>query len=277
MATTHRKLRRKELRRPDEFQTFFEHLRDFALANRNRLIAAAVAVVVAVSIVSAAYFYERYREREAAAQFYQALAALNAKRYQEAQQGFLRLAQSTPGLELGRLARFYLASAYLAQNDNARARDALVAYLAHRNDPLFRSLALGELGVVYENLGDFKKAEAAYREGAEIPGPEQTRARIGVARMLAREGNSTAAIEAYREFLKNYPLGPERTEAMEALAQLGASPEAEKPAAGKGVKESKISQAREPQLSKGPAAAGSAAGSPAGQPPKAPPPKPAQN
>jgi tetratricopeptide (TPR) repeat protein len=264
MPTTHRKLHRKDLKQPDEFQTFFENLRDFTLANLTRIIVAGVAVVVLVVAAGGIYLFERHRERAVASQFYEALTALDASRYKAAEGEFLNLAESEPGFRLGRLARFYLASAYIAQNDNARARGALLSYLARDDDPLFRSLALNELAVVYENMGDFKKAGAAYHEAAGIPGPEQTRAEIGAARMLAREGNDAAAVAAYRTFLKDHPFAREQNEVTQALAALGASPEAEKQAAKPSEKtgEKGAEKTAAAKTPKAPPAAPQAAGSP---------------
>lgn len=251
MPTTHRKLHRKELRQPDEFQSFFENLSDFTLANLTRIIFVSVAVVIIVVVVGGAYLLERHREQVVSDRFYTALSVLNAGQYKAAEGQFQKLAKDDPGFRLGRLARLYLANAYIGQNDYAKARDALVAYLAHNDEPLFRSLALNELGVVYENMGDFKKAGAAYRQAAGIPGPQQTRSEIAAARMLILEGNRKAGIAAYRKFLKAHPFSQEQGQVTSALAQLGASPEAEKPApktaekttAGKTSKASPAAQA----------------------------------
>ena len=120
------------------------------------------------------------------------------------------------------LARFYVASAYIADGDLPDARDSLVAFLAEERDPLFRSLALTNLAVVYERMADWKKAAGAYQQAAADPGPEQARAELGVARMLAKSGDKQGAIAAYRGFLNAHPFAQQRQDVMESLALLGA-------------------------------------------------------
>jgi len=125
----------------------------------------------------------------------------------------------------GRLARFYLASAYLADGDLPNARDSLVAFLADERDPTFRSLALTNLAVTYERMEDWKKAVGAYQQAAADPGPEQSNAELGVARALVKAGDKQGAIDAYRAFLAAHPFAQQRQDVMESLALLGAPAE----------------------------------------------------
>jgi tetratricopeptide (TPR) repeat protein len=83
---------------------------------------------------------------------------------------------------------------------------------------------LSSLAASYEELGDYKQAEDAYRQASKIEGPEQARAELGVARMLQRQGKRAEAIVAYNEFLTQHPYAPERAMVMETLAQLGVAP-----------------------------------------------------
>jgi predicted negative regulator of RcsB-dependent stress response len=221
--TTHRrKLTQKELRAPDEFTTFVDNARDFFVNNLTQMIVSATVVVVVGAIVIGVYYYERHRDTLASARFYDAITALNAGQNKLAETQFKQLADEEPGRRLGRLARFYVASAYIADSDLPDARDSLVAFLAEERDPLFRSLALTNLAVVYERMADWKKAAGAYQQAAADPGPEQTRAELGVARMLARSGDKQGAIAAYRGFLNAHPFAQQRQDVMESLALLGA-------------------------------------------------------
>ncbi|MFZ0890577.1 MAG: tetratricopeptide repeat protein, partial [Candidatus Binataceae bacterium] len=185
---THRKLRRKELKQPDALVTFFEDAREFLGANFTQFVVSVAVVAAVAAIAFSFYFYERHRDRVTAAEFYDAFNALSAKHYKQAEDGFQRLAADQPSRELGRLARIYLADCFIVEKDLPRARAALVAYLATTHDPLFEGLALNELGVVYEQMGDFKRAQGAYLHAGQIPGPEAGRAQLAAARMLARTG-----------------------------------------------------------------------------------------
>jgi predicted negative regulator of RcsB-dependent stress response len=226
MPVTHRKLRRKELRQPDEFITFFENLRSFLLDNLVQVIIGACAAIALAAIGVGVYFYTQYRDRLVADQFYEAITALDHKEYKTAETDFSKLAEDHPHASLGRLARFYLAGCYMAEKEPAKARDALNQYLAGDDRPTFKSLALLQLGVAYEDLGQFQQAHQTYSEAAKLPGPQKMRAELAAARMLVREGRRDAAIAAYRQFLKENPFAEERTDVFVALAELGVQPEA---------------------------------------------------
>jgi len=233
--TTHRrKVTQKQLEAPDEFTTLVDSARDFLLGNLTQVLISAGIVVAIGAIVVGVYYYERHRDSLASAEFYTAVTALNAGHNKEAQAQFKKLAEQEPGRRLGRLARFYMASAYLGDGDLPNARAALVAFLAEEHDPLFTSLALTDLAVVYERMGDWHKAAGAYEQAAIVPGPEQARAELGVARMLAKSGDKSQAIAAYRGFLTAHPFAAQRQDVMESLALLGAPAEA--PSSGPAVR-----------------------------------------
>jgi tetratricopeptide (TPR) repeat protein len=121
----------------------------------------------------------------------------------------------------------YLATAYMDENQPAKARDVLETFLQGRGQPLFRQMALTQLGVANEDLGDYRKAHDAYLRAAMIDGPRKQAAEFGVARTLARQGQKAEAIAAYKQYLKENPFSQERDSAIEALADLGAAPAAD--------------------------------------------------
>ncbi len=224
--TTHRrKITQKELKAPDELTTLVDSARDFLVNNLTQVLISTGVVVLVGAIAIGVYYYERHRDNIASARFYGAITALKAGQNKSAETQFQQLADEEPGRRLGRLARFYMASAYLADGDLANARDALVAFLAEERDPLFRSLALTNLAVVYERMADWKKAAGAYQQAAADSGPEQARAQLGVARMLVQSGDKQGAIAAYRGFLAAHPFAQQRQDVMESLALLGAPAE----------------------------------------------------
>ncbi len=221
-STHHRRITRKELKQPDEFVSIVESAEAFFFDNLRQVIISAVIVLALAAVAAGTWFYEVHRDTITANQFYTALTALNAKNYDTAAQDFSRLAGAEPNRRLGRLARFYTGLAYLGQNDLPRARDALIAFLGVEHDPVYMSLGRTDLAVVYEKMGEFAKAENEYRQAAVVPGPEQARAELGVARMLMQQGNDRGAIDAYRQFLAQNPFSEQRGEVLESLAMLGA-------------------------------------------------------
>jgi tetratricopeptide (TPR) repeat protein len=223
LATRH-KISRKELKQPDEFQTVFETAALFFELHMTEVLLGAAALLVIVAIALSFFYYEARRGRAASARFDQALSDLQGGKYEAAEKELTSLAADESYRAVGRLANLYLANAYLAQKEPAKARDALLRYLAEDDASVFRGAALDDLAVTYEELGDYKQAEATYRRASEIEGPEQARAALGMARMLQKQGKRDEAIAVYRDFLAQHPYAQERTLVMETLAQLGVAP-----------------------------------------------------
>jgi predicted negative regulator of RcsB-dependent stress response len=228
MATTrtYHKLTRKELKQPDEFQTFVSNAQDFLVNNLQQVIVSAAIVLAAGALAVGIYYYEIHRDNVAGDAFFNAITELNQKKYKQAEDDFDKLAREESGREAGKLARFYLGSAYFQDGQLDKARDALVAYVPDAKDDLFASMAYDDLGVIYEKQGDLDKAKGAYAQAAAIVGPEQTRAQLQVAQVMARQGDKAGAIKAYQDFLTANPFGQDRQTVIEALAELGAAPPA---------------------------------------------------
>jgi tetratricopeptide (TPR) repeat protein len=227
MATTthHRRITRKELRQPDEFQNIIEKTTTFIGENLLRILAVvAAAIVLIFGLMGVRAYFARQRNLAAEA-FYQATSALDRKDFRTAATAYAQLAQAYPATPLGQLARFYAGNAYLALGDNVRARDAYRQYLATADRPTFREMALMQLGVADENLGDTAGAQKAYEDAASLNGPEQERAALNAARLMAQRGDKQGAVAAYQRLLREHPFTQERAIVVDALADLGATPE----------------------------------------------------
>ncbi len=225
MPPTHRKITRKELKQPDEFQSVVESAQEFLQNNLRQVVISVVIVAIAGAIAIGTWSYETHRDRMAGEAFYGALTALQNKQYTAAQTEFTKLSINEPNRRVGKLARLYLAEAYIGENQFAKARDALIAFVSEYHDPEFSSIALNDLGVVYERMGDLKKAAGAYHQAANIPGPARDGAALSAARVEAKLGDKQAAIQSYRDFLAQHPYSQQRTVVVESLAMLGVSPE----------------------------------------------------
>src|SRR5579864_9562304 len=117
MATTrtHIKINRKELKQPDEFQSFVTNAQEFLRTNLQQVIVSASIVIAASALAIGIYYYEIHRDDVAGDRFYSALSELNQKNYKQAEADFDKLAKDEPGREVGKLARFYLGSAYFQE------------------------------------------------------------------------------------------------------------------------------------------------------------------
>jgi predicted negative regulator of RcsB-dependent stress response len=232
MPTARSKFRRKDLKQPDEFFTFLADAEEFVAGHLREVMIALALVLVVIAAAFAIRAYQQHRASLASARFYKAFSALTSKQYDAARNEFINLATDEPRREVGRLARFYLAKCYLAQGDLPRARDALVAYLPDAHELTFRALALMDLGIIYERMGDPAKAEGVYRQAAALPGPVGMDAELARARILEKQ-NKTVAIATYQRFLQEHPYSPQRQRVVESLARLGAAPETIPPAASR--------------------------------------------
>jgi TolA-binding protein len=224
MATTHRpKLRRKDLKQPDEFMSVAATVEEFVELHLRKAIGGLIAVLIVAVAAFAIYQHQVTVHQEAAEQFYEGFSALNSKNYQGAEQKFTALIAAHPSSEPASLARFYLGLTYLATGDLARARQELETYTQGAGPQSMRELALMDLGVVYEQMGEYAKAVETYRQAGDLNGPQSNDARLAVARVMQHEGKRDAAIAAYQDFLKANPYAPQRDTVVQALANLGVS------------------------------------------------------
>jgi len=225
MATTRQrpKIRRKDLKQPDEFMTVAHSVEDFVEHHLRKAIAGLVTILIVAAAIFAIYQHELSIKHEAAEQFYEGFSALNSKDYKGAEQKFDALIAHHPYSEAAHLARFYRSLAYLGAGDLARARHGLEDYTQGAVPASIHELALMDLGVVNEQMGDYPKAVETYRRAAALNGPENATAHLAVARVLQLEGQRDAAIAAYQDFLKANPYSAQRDTVVQALADLGVS------------------------------------------------------
>jgi predicted negative regulator of RcsB-dependent stress response len=223
MATSHYKINVKDLKQPDEFVTTVDRIGNYLANNLMRVIIGTAIAIVLGAIIFTYFFYRSHMVRATADHFYDALVALNHKDYKTAEDGFDSVAHTGSG-KLAHLASLYAATAYMGDHKPAEARDKLEAFIANSDNHLFKNLAMVQLGVAYEDLGDYKKAHDTYVKAVAIPGPAKTDAQLGAARTLLKQGDKAGAIAAWRKFLVENPFSNERMGIIDTLAHLGVAP-----------------------------------------------------
>ena len=89
MATTrtHIKINRKELKQPDEFQSFIANAQEFLLSNLQQVIVSSAIVLAAGALAVGIYYYEIHRDNIAGDRFYSAISELNNKNYTSGRNG----------------------------------------------------------------------------------------------------------------------------------------------------------------------------------------------
>jgi predicted negative regulator of RcsB-dependent stress response len=208
MASTSKRLSRKELRQPDWFQTATENA--FEFYERKRVVvylALAAVVLILLGIWGWKVFKERQDEK-AAQEYGQAMAQYHAGKYREAIAS-LEKVQTHRWTSYANLAHLYEANSYLALNDYPKAGNAVQRFI-EGTDPnsLLRQIGLLTLAAIEERQSQCKEAIKNYAEAARIKGAFVDRAFLGQARCAVQIGDLGGAIAAYRQLLKDQPESP---------------------------------------------------------------------
>ena len=202
MASTSKRLSRKELRQPDWFQTVTENA--FESYQRHR-IAVYLGIAVVILLLLGIWGWGVFKERQnsvAAHEFGQ------ARRYREAIAS-LEKVQTHRWSRYAIMAHLYEANSYLALNDLAKAATAAQRFIiATEPNSLLRQIGLLTLAAVEERKSQCKEAIKNYTEAGKIKAAFTERAFLGEARCTILMGDVKGGIAAYRQLLKDQPESP---------------------------------------------------------------------
>lgn len=200
------KIRRKDLKQPDEFETLTGQTLD--LVNRYRTavaLIAGVAVTIAVALIAFTH-WRASQARAAAIAFWAAHDAFDAGRFDEAAQDFTAVAARYPGTPSGRLAPLYHAHAMARKGDHAAAAVAYAEYLARGPAAAYlQQEALAGLGHARAASGDGDGALEAFTQAAAVDGPFEREALLGAARLHEAGGRAADAQAIYGKLLEDAP------------------------------------------------------------------------
>jgi predicted negative regulator of RcsB-dependent stress response len=205
MASTSRRLSRKELRQPDWFQTITENALEFYQRQR---VAVYLAIGAAVLLLLGIWGWGVFRERQdtiAAQGFGQAMTQYHSGQYQEAIAS-LEKVQSYRWSRYATLAHLYEANSYIALKDFTKAKSATQRFIVGTNEnPLMRQIGLLTLADIDEQQSQCKEAIKNYAEAGRIKGSFTERALVGQARCSVQLGDLEGGVAAYRQLLKDQP------------------------------------------------------------------------
>ena len=229
MATTttpHHRLTRKELREPDEFVSLVDAAGDYVIDHLPRVIAGAIGLLMLVLLGVGLHLYSNQQEQAAAEAFSSAGNVYDRKDYKTAAGQFAALAAQYPGPVLA-VWRCSISATPTWPRISLPRRATPCKSSSNADDrPTFRQLALLQLGVAYEGLGNPAEARKAYEQAAAIREGAQGRAELELARLTLRQGDKPGAIAIYQRFLREHPFDQERSVVTDALSQLGVAPAA---------------------------------------------------
>ena len=226
MAHTQR-IRRKELRQPDEFVTLSRRAVAYAEENRATFFTVVGGIVVLLAAILIFRAVRASRETSAATAYAQAHTLLDDKKFPEAATAFQQVADGFSSTSYANLAQLEAGNALLL---TGKAGDAALAYQKFLDvgppTDYLRQLALVRLGSAQEQSDKAADAVRAYASAAEMPGPYAEEALAGHARAAEASGDTAAAKELYTRFLEKYPESDRRALATSRLVNLGGRPPA---------------------------------------------------
>jgi predicted negative regulator of RcsB-dependent stress response len=205
MASTTRRLSRKELRQPDWFQTTTENaLASFA---RHR-VAVYLGIAAVILLLLGIWSWRAFKEHQdslAAREFNQALIQYHAGKHREAIVG-LEKVQSYRWSKYSNLAHLYEANSYLALNELAKAANSAQRFIVGTTqNSLMRQIGLLTLATVEERKSQCSEAIKHYSEASKIKAAFTDRALLNQARCAVQMNDIQAGIAAYRQLLKDQP------------------------------------------------------------------------
>lgn len=203
MATSGKRLTRKELRRPDWFQTTTENAFELYEANRAKILFGGAAVI---ALLLAIWSWQMFKERQdaiAAQEFGQATALYHAGKYREALSAFEKI-KAYRWSRYANLSHLYEAHSYAALNDLTKAASAAQRFVVGtEQNSLMRQIGLLTLASVEERKSLCKEAIGHYSEAEKIKSAFTEGAFLGRARCSVQTGDIKGAIAAYQQFLKD--------------------------------------------------------------------------
>lgn len=208
MATTSRRLSRKELRQPDWFQAFTENALEYYYRQRIAVYLGLAVVVLLLLVIWGWGVFKERQESMAAQEFGQAMTQYHAGKHLEAIAS-LKKVQTYRWSRYSNLAYLYEANSYLALNDFSKATTSAQRFIVGTDqNSLMRQIGLLTLADIQERQSQCKEAINNYSEAGKIKGAFTDRAFLGEARCAVQMGDLKAGLAAYRQLLKEQSESP---------------------------------------------------------------------
>ncbi|MGH7795923.1 MAG: tetratricopeptide repeat protein [Candidatus Binatia bacterium] len=224
MATASKRITRKQLRQPDWFQVSTENALEYFNRHKSLVFAALAGLLLLGAAIWGWQIFKQRQNVAAAREFTKAMELYQSDKHREAIAAFENV-KNYRWSRYSVLAHLYLAHSYLATNDLDRAvSEAQRSLAATRPNSLYRQIALVTLATAEERKKQCKAAIEHYSEAQNIAAALQSRAMLGKARCAEELGDSSTALTAYKEYLKENPGSPLAMKVAELEARGTAAP-----------------------------------------------------
>jgi len=215
------RIRRKDLKRPDEFVTVTTQALAWARMNQRTLTGIGAAIAVAIVAVAAFLGLRSARVRDANVDLAHALEVYrDPAKVGEAAKQLAEVSDRWSGTAAGDVAQLLAAETEL-RRDNL---DSALATIQRANDhawpPYLKQQLLLVYGEVLEKKGQGAEAIAKYTEAASLGGPYTFEALLGQARLHEAAGDKTKAHALYEQIKRDFPDAPDHEFIEAKLATL---------------------------------------------------------
>ncbi len=224
MAQTQR-IRRKDLRQPDEFITLTRQAVTYVEEHRTPVLLVVGALVLLLAAIVTFRSLRASREASAAQAYGQAHGLLDDKKYAEAATAYQQVADNYGSTGYADLARLESANAQLLAGRASEAAATYQQFLdGNPKTDYLRQLALVRLGQAHEQRDTPAEAARAYASAVDLAGPYAEEALAGQARAAEASGDTATATKLYQRFLQQNPTSDRVALITARLVALGASP-----------------------------------------------------
>lgn len=206
------RLRRKDIKQPDEFITRSRQVVGWARQHQQLMTWGGVGVVVLLAALGIATAYRGARVRDANADLSRALIKLSANDYAGASNELLELSARWDGTDVASVAALFGANAAISAGNPDRAITELVRLQgnAAQLEPYLQQQVLVAWGAALERKQQWLEAAAKYKDATALSGPYTADAVLGEARARERGGETERARELYRQAYDQFPDLPDR-------------------------------------------------------------------
>ncbi len=210
MART--RVRRKDLKKPDEFVTMTGHALVWLRENTQLAAMVGGAVLLIFAAIGITGAFRAARLRDANADLGRAMATLRATDLNAAASEFSAVAQRWESTPVALLASVLAANTEMRLGNRDAALTSIQKLLDGGQElpPYLRQQLLVARGTALSDKGDWAGAAAQFAAAAEVSGPYVAEAILAEARARERGGEADRARELYRKYYEQFPDQPDR-------------------------------------------------------------------
>jgi tetratricopeptide (TPR) repeat protein len=206
------RLRRKDLKRPDEFITLTGRALTWARQHQQLVTWGGAALIAVLAVAGIATAYRGARERDANADLARAMEKLATDDYPAAATELIEVSTRWEGTGVAPVAGMLGANAAIRAGEADKAITELTRLQSQSGEwaPYLSQQLFVAWGAALEAKQQWLEAAAKYNRAAAISGPYTAEATLGEARTRELGGETDRARDLYRQVYEQFPDLPDR-------------------------------------------------------------------